>query len=48
MNSLLAHHLEVQHFPILILLFAAGVYVGWELLGRLLALNRSTTDEPNR
>jgi hypothetical protein len=38
--NLLAHHIEAQHVPVLLCLFVAGAYVGWELLGRLLALVR--------
>jgi hypothetical protein len=29
MMILLAHHLEVQHFPVLVCIFAAGFFVGW-------------------
>ena len=47
MSPLLAHHLEAHHVPILLALFAAGVYVGWELLGRLLALRRPAPAERN-
>jgi hypothetical protein len=35
MNLLLAHHLEPHHVPVLLILFAAGCFVGWELVGRL-------------
>ncbi len=33
---LLAHHLEAHHVPVLAALFAAGFYVGWQLLSRWL------------
>ena len=46
MSTFLAHHLEPHHFPVLVGLFAAGVYVGWELLGRLWGLLRPTTSPP--
>jgi hypothetical protein len=36
MTPLLAHHLEAHHLPILICLFAAGFYIGWNGLSRLL------------
>jgi hypothetical protein len=36
-NVLLAHHLEPHHVPILIGLFAAGFFVGWQMLSRWLA-----------
>ena len=34
---LLAHHLEPQHVPVLLAVFAAGFYVGWQVLSRWLA-----------
>jgi hypothetical protein len=36
-NVLLAHHLEPHHVPILIGLFAAGFFAGWQMLSRRLA-----------
>jgi hypothetical protein len=33
---LFAHHLEPQHVPVLLCLFAAGCYVGWHGLSRFL------------
>jgi hypothetical protein len=36
MSVLLAHHLEPQHFPVLLCLFAAGFYIGWHALSRWL------------
>jgi hypothetical protein len=32
MITLLAHHLEVQHFPVLVCIFAAGFFVGWAVV----------------
>ncbi len=43
--NLLAHHIEGHHVPVLLCLFAAGVYVGWELLGRWLARPRPASAE---
>jgi hypothetical protein len=34
MTIVLAHHLEMHHIPILVGLFAAGFFVGWQLLSR--------------
>jgi hypothetical protein len=36
MIPLLAHHLEPQHLPVLICLFAAGFYIGWSGVSRWL------------
>jgi len=49
MITLLAHHLEPQHLPVLACLFAAGFYIGWHMLSRWLtrgerANARSTGD----
>jgi hypothetical protein len=32
----LAHHLEMHHVPVLVCLFAAGFYIGWQAVSRLL------------
>ena len=37
MSALFAHHVEAQHVPVLLALFAAGFFVGWSLLARWLA-----------
>jgi hypothetical protein len=29
---LLAHHLELYHVPVLVVLFAAGAWIGWRLV----------------
>ena len=34
--ALFAHHLELYHVPVLSLLFAAGLYIGWRFIGLLL------------
>jgi hypothetical protein len=31
-----AHHLELHHVPVLLCLFVAGCYIGWQTVGRLL------------
>jgi hypothetical protein len=36
MIPLLAHHLEVQHVPVLAALFAVGCWFGWSLLSKWL------------
>ncbi len=36
MTLLLAHHLEAHHVPVLAALFAAGFFIGWQLLSRWL------------
>ena len=41
MTPLLAHHVEAQHVPVLLALFAAGFFVGWQLLSRWLARKAS-------
>ena len=40
MSPLLAHHIEPQHIPVLLALLAAGFFVGWSLVSRLLARKR--------
>jgi hypothetical protein len=37
MSILLAHHLEPQHLPVLLCLFAAGAYIGWHGVTRWLS-----------
>jgi len=34
MTLLFAHHLEAHHVPILVGLFAAGFFIGWQTLSR--------------
>lgn len=48
MNPLLAHHLEAHHVPVLIGLFAAGVYVGWHLVSRYWNRDASAIRPVNR
>lgn len=35
--TLLAHHLEAHHVPVLVALFAAGFFVGWQVISRWLS-----------
>jgi hypothetical protein len=44
MNVLLAHHLEAHHFPILVCLFAAGFWIGWQALSRWLTRTSPAQD----
>jgi len=46
MNVLFAHHLEAHHFPVLVSLFAAGFYIGWQALSRWLTRGRVATADP--
>jgi hypothetical protein len=46
MSVLFAHHLEMHHFPVLVALFAAGCYIGWQTIGRLLARRRDEVTSP--
>jgi hypothetical protein len=46
MNILLAHHLEAHHFPVLVCLFAAGFYIGWQVLSRWLTRRHGVTADP--
>jgi len=45
MSALLAHHLETHHLPVLVCLFAAGFYIGWQALSHLLNRGRTATSE---
>ena len=40
MTPLFAHHIEAQHVPVLLAVFAAGFFAGWQLLSRWLARKR--------
>jgi hypothetical protein len=42
---LLAHHLEPQHVPVLLAIFAAGVFIGWQALSRWLAPGGATESD---
>jgi hypothetical protein len=35
MISLFAHHVELYHVPVLVVLFAAGAWIGWKFIGAL-------------
>lgn len=32
----LAHHLEIQHVPVVAAIFAAGLWIGWRLVSKLM------------
>ncbi len=36
MITLLAHHMEPQHFPVLAAILAAGAWIGWTLAAKFL------------
>jgi hypothetical protein len=44
-TPLFAHHLEPHHLPVLLCLFAAGFYIGWQTVGR--RLGRGVTALPH-
>ena len=41
--TLLAHHVEPHHLPVLAAFFAVGCWLGWRLLSRWLARPASHT-----
>jgi len=43
MTVLFAHHLEAHHVPVLVGLFAAGFFIGWQALSRWLTRGRAPT-----
>lgn len=45
MNPLFAHHVEAQHVPVLLAIFAAGFYLSWSLISRWLGRKRPSADE---
>jgi hypothetical protein len=47
MTMLFAHHLEVHHVPVLVGLFAAGFFIGWQVLSRWLARGHAPTVDPS-
>jgi hypothetical protein len=40
MTPLFAHHVELQHLPVLSAFFAVGFWLGWRLLARGLPRTR--------
>ena len=36
MITLLAHHLEIQHVPVILAIFGAGAWIGWRLVSKLI------------
>ena len=41
MTLLLAHHIELHHVPVLAGIFAAGFWIGWEAVSKLLSRRHS-------
>jgi hypothetical protein len=41
MTLLLAHHIELHHVPVLAGIFAAGCWIGWEGVSKLLSRRQS-------
>jgi hypothetical protein len=39
---LFAHHVELQHVPVLAIILVAGILLGWGAISRLLAWTRSS------
>jgi hypothetical protein len=46
MTMLFAHHLEAYHVPVLVGLFAAGFFIGWQALSRWLTRAPAPTVDP--
>lgn len=44
-HLLLAHHLESYHFPLLALMFVAGMSMGWQVVSFLLARRRGVSTD---
>ena len=36
MISLFAHHIEMYHVPVLLVLFTAGAWIGWQMVAGLM------------
>jgi hypothetical protein len=45
MSILLAHHIEAHHIPVLLGLGAAGFWIGWNLVSRVLARRDASVQE---
>jgi hypothetical protein len=39
MIPLFAHHIEMFHVPVLLVLFTAGAWIGWQMIGGMLNRN---------
>ena len=42
MIPLFAHHIEAYHVPVLLVLFSAGAWIGWQMIGKLVVSDRPT------
>lgn len=40
-QTILAHHLELYHFPLLALMFLAGLNMGWQITSFFLSRKKS-------
>jgi len=47
MNPLFAHHVEAQHVPVLMAIFAAGFYLSWSLISRWVGRKLPTAEKPD-
>ncbi len=41
MMPLFAHHVEMYHVPVLLVLFTAGAWIGWQLFSKMVNRNQS-------
>jgi hypothetical protein len=48
MNPLLAHHVELEHLPVLVILWSAGLWIGWQLVTYWLRSSGRDTGRPER
>jgi hypothetical protein len=44
MTPLLAHHVEAYHIPVLLILFAAGCWIGWHLVSKWMSGTQKTQE----
>jgi hypothetical protein len=45
---LFAHHVELQHLPVLAVILAAGILLGWGVTSRLRTWTRSSAPAPEK
>jgi hypothetical protein len=43
---LFAHHVELQHLPVLAIFLGVGIWLGWRATSRLLTWTRSSSSTP--
>ena len=44
--TLLAHHIELQHLPVLAVFLGVGAWLGWQLVSRTLAGRKRADGAP--